>query len=416
MVSRQYLTIDDFDYRDKVVILRVDINSPVDPKTKKIVDETRIDRSLPTIKQLVKKNAKLVIIAHQGDTLDYQNLISLSEHAARLSEKLEMTVQFIDDIAGPAARDKIKGLKSGEVLLLDNLRYLTEEVSTFENFVKLTPEEMTRTYLIRNLAPLADYYVNDAFAAAHRNSPSMVAFQEVLPSAAGVLYDEEVKALTKILENPPRPAIFLLGGAKVSDSFSIMENVLAKGSADYVLATGVTGLIVLMASGKNPGGNTEKYVNERGIANYIEVARECLRKYASKILVPIDFAIEREGARREITADTFPVAEQIIDIGPQTVAKYKPLIEGAETIFVNKPAGMYEKPTGAYGTEALWKIVSKAKGYSVIGGGDTIASAARFGAEVGYVCTGGGAFIRFVAGIEMPLMKAMRKARRRWGK
>lgn len=416
MSEKQYLTIDDFDYQDKVVILRVDINSPLDPKTRKITNETRIDGSLPTIKQLMEKGSKLVIIAHQGDTLDYQNLISLSEHAEKLSEKLRVPVQFIDDVAGPAAREKIKELKSSEVLLLDNLRFLTEEVSTFENYVKLTPEEMTRTYLVRNLAPLADYYVNDAFAAAHRNSPSMVAFQEVLPSAAGMLYNKEVTALTKILENPPRPAIFLLGGAKVSDTFSIMENVLAKGSADYILTAGVTGLIVLIASDKNPGGNTESYVSEHGITSYIEVAREYLKKYSRKILAPVDLAIERDGTRKEISVDALPIEEQIIDIGPKTVEKYKPLIEQAQTIFVNKPAGIYEKDSGAYGTKALWGIISNAKGYSVIGGGDTIASAAKFGANVGYVCTGGGAFIRFVAGIEMPLMKAMRRASQRWGK
>ena len=190
MVKRNYLTLDDFDYQGKTVLLRVDINSPIDPKTKKITNENRIIQSLPTIRELVSKGAKLVIIAHQGDTLDYQNLFSLREHAEKLAQRLEREVQFIDDVAGPAARDKIRNLKEGEILLLDNLRFLTEEVSTFENAVKLTPKEMVNTYLVRNIAPLVDYYVNDAFAAAHRNAPSMVAFQELVPSAAGILYDK----------------------------------------------------------------------------------------------------------------------------------------------------------------------------------------------------------------------------------
>jgi len=130
MAKRDYLTLDDFDYRGQTVLLRVDINSPIDPKTKRITNENRIVQSLPTIQALVDKGAKLVIIAHQGDTLDYQNLVSLEEHAQRLSRRLGRDVQFIDDVAGPAAREKVKGLKEGDILLLDNLRYLTEEVST----------------------------------------------------------------------------------------------------------------------------------------------------------------------------------------------------------------------------------------------------------------------------------------------
>jgi len=207
MSKRDYLTLDDFNYQGKTVLLRVDINSPLDPKTKKITNENRIVQSLFTIKELVNRGAKLVIIAHQGDTLDYHNLVSLREHAEKLSQKLGQEVQFVDDVGGPAAREKIKNLKEGGILLLDNLRFLTEEVSTFEDVVKLSPEEMVHTYLVRNLAPLVDYYVNDAFAAAHRNSPSMVTFQELLPSAAGILYDREVTALTKVclLYTSPSP-------------------------------------------------------------------------------------------------------------------------------------------------------------------------------------------------------------------
>lgn len=415
MPRDDYLTLDDFDYKNKTVILRVDINSPLDPGTKKIVSETRIEASLPTITALHREGAKLVIIAHQGDTLDYQNLISLNEHARKLSDKLGTPVQFIDDVAGPAARAKIKGLKAGDILLLDNLRFLTEEASTFEDYVKQAPEDMLQTYLIRNLGPLADYYVNDAFAAAHRNSPSMVAFQEILPSAAGILYDKEVGALTGILEDPARPAVFLLGGAKASDSFAIMENILARGSADNVLTTGVTGEIMLLAAGKKLGEPTEKFIADRGMGRFVDIAREILDKYSAKILMPVDFGADKNGTRCEVTLDELPVAWQIIDIGPRTIEKYRPIIEKAGTIFVNKPAGVYEKDIGSYGTEQMWQIVSRAEGYSVIGGGDTIASASRFGASVGYICTGGGAFVRFAAGIEMPLMKAMKKARRRWG-
>ena len=416
MAERDYLTLDDFDYQGKTVFLRVDINSPLDPQTKRIVNTVRIDRSLPTIRKLNEAGAKLVIMAHQGDTLDYQNLIALKEHAEILSQKLGKPVQFIDDVAGPAARKKIKALREGDILLLDNVRYLTEEVSTFENDVKLTPEEMTHTYLVRNLAPLADYYVNDAFAAAHRSAPTMVAFQELVPSAAGILYHNELSTLTRVLENPVRPCVFLLGGAKISDAFGMMKKVLSEGSADYVLTTGVTGLVMHVALGKKLGSPTEKFITDRGLEKFVEPSGEYLREYPERLLYPVDFGFDDEGKRGEVSADDLPVEKQLIDIGPQTVKRYQEVLTSAGTIFVNGPAGVYEKEIGSYGTRELWRIVGEAKGYSVIGGGDTINSATKLGdiSKIDYVCTGGGALIRFLSGTKLVLVEAMREARKRW--
>jgi phosphoglycerate kinase len=411
MAKRDYLTLDDFDYRGKTVLLRVDINSPIDPKTKKISNENRIVQSLPTIQALMERGAKLVIIAHQGDTLDYQNLISLAEHAAKLSQKLGQEVQFIDDVAGPAAREKIKRLKAGEILLLNNLRYLTEEASTFEEAVKLTPEEMTRTYLVRNLAPLIDYYVNDAFAAAHRNAPSMVAFQELVPSAAGILYDKEVTALNAVLENPRRPCVFLLGGAKISDAFSMMKKVLAEGSADYVLTSGITGQVMHLALGRKLGSPSEKFITDRGLDKFVAPAQEYLKGYPDKLRIPLDFAIDDGGRRHEITAEELPSQGLIIDIGAKTVAEYDKILKRAGTIFVNGPTGVYEQEIGAYGTRALWQIIGDAEGYSVIGGGDTVASASRLGdlSKIDHISTGGGALIRFLSGVKLPLVEAMKR-------
>jgi phosphoglycerate kinase len=413
MAKRDYLTLDDFDYRGKTVLLRLDINSPIDSKTKKITNENRIVQSLPTIEALVNKGAKLVIIAHQGDTLDYQNLIPLAEHAEKLSQKLGQEVQFIDDVAGPAARGKIKRLREGEILLLDNLRYLTEEASTFEDAIKLTPKEMGKTYLVRNLAPLFDYYVNDAFAAAHRNAPSLVAFQELLPSAAGILYDKEVTTLTTILENPRRPCVFLLGGAKISDAFSMMKKVLSEGSADYVLTSGVTGQVMHLALGKKLGSASEKFITDRGLDKFVAPAKEYLKSYPDKLRIPLDFGIDDGGRRQEITAEELPSQGLIIDIGPKTVAEYGKILKKAGTIFVNGPAGIYEQEIGAYGTRALWQIIGDAGGYSVIGGGDTVASLSRLGdlSKIDHVCTGGGALIRFLSGIKLPLVEAMKRSR-----
>ena len=200
-----FTTLDDVDVAGKRVLLRVDINSPVDPDTRTIVDDNRLVRSLPTIRELAERKARLVMIAHQGDTLDYHNLRSLEPHAAHLTELLGRQVPFLDDVAGPDARRRIAALNDGEILLLDNIRIYGEELSTFERDVKLTPEQMADTYLVRHLAPLFDLYVNDAFAAAHRGAPSMVAFQRLLPSAAGRLLQAEIEALGAVARNPARP-------------------------------------------------------------------------------------------------------------------------------------------------------------------------------------------------------------------
>ncbi len=243
------LTLDDFELRSKTVLLRVDINSPVDLATKAIKDDTRIQRCLPTIRELAEKGARVVVLAHQGDPLDYQNFTSLEQHARSLSRLLGREVAFLDDVAGPAARERIRRLRDGEILLLENVRIHTEETIIFEEEVNLSPAEQAKTYIVRNLAPLADLYVCDAFAAAHRSEPTLVAFQELLPSAAGRLFEEELRALTAVKANPERPCLFVLGGAKILDAFKMMRVALESGAADGVLTAGLTGQIMLLAAG-----------------------------------------------------------------------------------------------------------------------------------------------------------------------
>ncbi len=408
-------SLDDFDVRGSRVLLRVDINSPIDPDTGRIADDNRLNMSLPTIIDLAEAGARLVIIAHQGDTLDYHNLVSLAEHAEVLTEKLGRPVSFIDDVAGPAARAVIADLDGGEILLLDNLRFLTEEVSTFENAVKLTAAEMTGTYLVRNLAPLFDLYVNDAFAAAHRNAPSMVAFQQLLPSAGGRLLIDEVTALQGVAEDPARPCVFVLGGLKISDAFSMMDKILAEGTADTILTAGITGQIMLMAAGKRLGGPSEAFIRDRSLDGFIPQAAGYLDHYGDRIRMPVDVAVDESGRRREFEIDELPAESMIVDIGSRTIDEYQRVIGSAATIFVNGPAGVYESDIGADGTRSLWEAVAAASGGSIIGGGDTVASARRFidVGEVGFVSTGGGALIRFLSGQPLPLLKAMEEAEQR---
>jgi len=409
-------SLDELAVKGKTVLLRPDINSPIDRATGKIADENRLDKSLPTIADLADAGAKLVIIAHQGDTLDYHNLVSMSEHAEKLAGKLGREVMFIDDVAGPAARRAIGDLDEGQILLLENVRILTEEVSTFESAVKLTPTEMTETYLVRHLAPLIDLYVNDAFAAAHRNAPSMVAFQEVLPSAGGRLLVDEVNTLSSVADDPARPCLFALGGLKISDAFAMMGKVLQDGTADSIITSGVTANVFLWASGIDLGEPSKRFITDRSLDSFIPQAGDWLAQYRNRIHLPTDVAYAGpDGSRVEMEVSALPVDDLLIDIGSKTVAHYEELIGAAATIFVNGPAGVYESAAGEYGTRHLWEAVAAAPGKSVIGGGDTVASARRFVDldDITFVSTGGGALVRFLSGQSLPMLEAMERATQR---
>jgi phosphoglycerate kinase len=415
-VDLGFKPMEEFDVTGKRVLLRVDINSPIDPKTKKIVNENRIDKSLPTISWLLDQGAKVALIAHQGDTLDYQNLMPLTEHAEKLSAKLGRRIEYIDDVCGPAAIEKVKSLENGEAIFLGNLRYLCEEISTFENAVKLKPEEMLETYLVRSLSPLFDLYVNDAFAAAHRNAPSMVAFQELLPSAAGPLFFKEVSALTKVMKAPSHPSVFVLGGAKISDAFGMMEQVLASGTADSILACGVTGEVMLIASGRRLGAKTDDFLASKGLDTFIEPARQYLKEYPGRIMMPSDLAYEENGERKELPVDQLPKEVMFMDIGSDTIKTYSEKIASAGTVFVNGPAGVFEEKIFETGTRELWNAIASSPAYTVVGGGDSVNAAARFTKmeDYSYVCTAGGAMVRFLSGKKLPLVAAMEKAGKKW--
>ncbi|MGI9271924.1 MAG: phosphoglycerate kinase [Woeseiaceae bacterium] len=405
-------SIDAFEYDAKTVLLRVDINSPIDPQTKLITNENRLQKSLPTIRKLLDRGAKLAMIAHQGDTLDYQNLRSMEEHARKLTDYLGTTVDYIDDVCGPAAQEKVRSLQPGQAVLLGNLRYLSEEISTFENAVKLKPEEMLDTYLVRSLAPLIDIYVNDAFAAAHRNAPSMVAFQELKPSAAGDLLFDEVAALNKVMNAPEHPSVFVLGGAKISDAFGMMQQVLESGTADKILSCGITGEIMLLAAGYRLGDNKERFLKDRGLDVFVADAEKYLQDFPGKIAYPSDLAYAVDGRREEIAIGDLPAEHMFMDIGAMTVANYEREIAAAGTLFVNGPPGVYEEPLFEDGTKAVWNAIAAADGYSVIGGGDTVTAAAKYVDlnDINYVCTAGGAMVRYLSGKTLPLIEAMEKA------
>lgn len=396
------------DVKGKTVIFRPDINSP--QKEGKIVNDNRLNATVPTLRYLVEGGAKVAIIAHQGDTLDYQNLMSMAPHAERLSELSGIKVDYIDDVCGDSALERVKNLKEGEVILLGNLRYLTEEVSTFEKDVKLKAEDMLNTYLIRRLAPLGDLYVNDAFSAAHRNAPSMVAFEKLMPSYAGPLFFKEYEALNKVMTSATKPLVFVLGGAKISDAFGMMGKVLKDGVADKIVACGVTGVVMRLAEGYKVGAKYEQWLKDKDLLAFVEPAKELLASYGDRFILPVDFAYEEGGVRKEISLEELPKDDAMfLDVGAKSVEIFEEVLMSAGTIFVNGPAGVYENELFSYGTDKIWNAIAKSPAYSVIGGGDTVTAASKFIdlKDVSYVCTAGGAMVRFLSGKRLPLIEAM---------
>ncbi|HHX48837.1 MAG TPA: phosphoglycerate kinase [Clostridiales bacterium] len=401
-------SISQVDVKNKLVLFRPDINSPIN-KEGKIINFNRINQTLETLNYLLNNRARVAIIAHQGDVLDYQNLIPLEEHAKILSELTGKNIAYIDDVCGDAAIEKIKKIKNGEAIILGNLRYLAEEMSSFENYVQLNPEDMKKVYLIRRLAPLFDLYVNDAFAAAHRNSPSMTGFQQILPSAAGFLFFKEYTMLSKVLSNPEKPVTFIFGGAKVSDSFSIMEKILTDNIADNILTCGLLAQLMHFAFGTNLGEKNKNFLEKKNILIYLDKAKELLQKYGDRIILPLDFAYNNNEKRTEILVSDFPKEVEILDIGEKTIELYRQYILNSKTIFYNGPSGVYEDSRFENGTKGIFDAIADSNGFSVIGGGDTVTALKKLSNEssVSYVSTAGGAMIQFLSGKTLPLIKAM---------
>jgi phosphoglycerate kinase len=403
-------TLDDIDVNSKTVLCRLDINEPVDKATGTLKNITRIEACVPTIRELSGKGAKLVLLAHQGSDIEHKNFYTMEPHAKALSKLLGREVQFIDDVCGPAAREAIRSLKAGDILLLDNVRFMAEEQTLFETRLLLSQEEQAQTLLVRKLAPLADLYVCDAFAAAHRDQPSLCGFEQVLPSAMGRLFEEEYCVVSSLMEQPERPSVFVLGGAKISDAFLMMSAVLERGAADKVLTGGLVGETLLWAAGKDIGEGARAFIRKEGYEYLVDTAKALLSKHGGKIAAPVDFAVVESGKRREYAPGNIPEGTLVLDIGTETAEKYQKAIRGAKTVFVNGPMGVFEEAATELGTRLVWDALGDTAAYTVIGGGDSITATKKYGktGDIDYICTGGGALIRFLAGEDLPVVKALR--------
>lgn len=405
-------TLDEFDVSGKTVLCRVDINQPIDRARGTLKSIARITACVPTIRELSDKGARVVLLAHQGSDIEYQNYYTTQPHAQVLSELLAREVRFVEDVCGPCARAEIAALQDGEILLLDNVRFMAEEQTLFELKLRLTHVQQAQTQLVQKLAPLADIYVCDAFAAAHRDQPSLCGFEQVLPSAMGRLFEREYCVISELMHAPARPCTFVLGGAKISDAFLMMETVLKNGAADFVLPGGVVGNILLHASGAEIGRGSVEFIEKSGYSAYFETAKILLAQYGARIALPQDLAWVEDGARREADIGAVPSAVAALDIGSKTAAQYAQKIRTSATVFVNGPMGVFEQEESAAGTKCVWDALGDTQAYTVIGGGDSITATAKYGKteHIDYICTGGGALIRFLTGEELPVVKALRHA------
>jgi phosphoglycerate kinase len=405
----KFLTLDDIKVKDKVVILRVDFNSPIDPKTQKILEDTRIRaHAETTIKELAEKGAKTVILAHQGRKGD-PDFTPLKQHAEILAKILKKPVQYVDDLYGEKAKNTIKNLKTGEILVLENVRTFPSETKDG------TPEEHATTDLVKNLAPLADFFVNDAFAAAHRAHASIVGFTAVLPSTAGRIMEKELKSLSKVLENPQKPCVFILGGAKADDSLEISKYVLDKKIANCVLTGGVVGQIFLVARGFDLGKPNMEFLEKNELMSLVPGIEELVHKYKDNVKTPQDVAIEINGKRKEIPVKELPTDHSIFDIGTETINNYAKIIRKAKSIVVSGPMGKYEDEKFKHGTKKVLEEIAHTQAFSLAGGGHTIAAIELFKltSKISYVSTAGGALIEFLMGKKLPGVIALEEAAKR---
>jgi phosphoglycerate kinase len=410
-MDKIFYTMDDFDFSGKTVLLRVDFNSPVDPSTGKISDESRIMAHIPTFKELVKKGAKIVVLAHQGRKGD-PDFISLEQHSKILSRLLGKPVGFVDDVYGEKAMNAIKKLKKSEILVLQNVRFTPDEKA------KVPPEKLAETNFVRSLSKVADYYINDAFSAAHRADASLIAFDQVLPAIAGRLMELELKNLDKVSNHPEKPSVYVLGGTKVEDTFTIVKYVLEKNIASKVLTSGLVANTYLLSEGYELGKVNDSLIEQKGHLTYLSPIKEILDKFRDKIELPVDLAYDNGGKRVEIDLDRLPVEKPIKDIGTKTIENYSKIIQDAKTIVCNGPPGIFEEENFAVGTRKIFEAIVESKAFSLVGGGHTTAALNKFGLQkkVSYATVAGGAFITYLSGEKLPAIEALEKAYKKGSK
>lgn len=388
-------TIDDIEVKGKKCLVRVDFNVPLD-SANKITDENRIIGALPTIKILREKGAKIILCSHLGrpkggikNIEENRKKFSLKPVADRLNELLG-NIKFAVDVIGDSAKAAVASLKDGDIVLLENLRFHEEEEKNDKEFCK-------------ELAKFADIYVNDAFGTAHRAHASTAGIAEfVKVSVAGLLIDKELKFMGQALENPKRPFVAILGGAKVSDKIGVIKNLIEK--ADVLIIGGAMAYTFFKAKGYNVG----KSLCENDKVDLAKELMAAAEKKGVKFLLPVDNVIAKEFSNdsefKTVDSNKIPDDWQGLDIGTKTCALFSGAVKNAGTVIWNGPMGVFEMPNFANGTKAIAKALADSKAITIIGGGDSAAAVTLLGYadKMTHISTGGGASLEFLEGLELP--------------
>lgn len=379
--------------KGKVVLLRVDFNVPIDDNGK-ILDDTRIINALPTIKYLIKKKARIVILSHLGRPKGYDIDMSLWPIAMILMKELPCNVDFCNGVVCEETRERIKVLKEGNVLLLENTRFYDGE------------NECDMDYA-RQLASFGDIFVNDAFGVAHRKNASNFGLARLLPNAIGLLMEKEISTLSKSMEQPKHPFVAVLGGAKIKTKINIMKKFIEK--ADIIIIGGAMAYTFLAAKGQTTGNSIVD-------KDSIEVAKEILEKVKEEgktLLLPVDHIAISESDRRRTVMHTKVLKGDLVgyDIGEETINLYKKTIAKAGQIFWNGPMGMFENPVFEEGTRQIATAIAQSKAYTIVGGGDTVNALNKFNLQdqVEFVSTGGGATMEFLEKGSLPCIDVIQE-------
>ena len=387
---QKFFTLNDLDVKGKRILVRVDFNVPLDKKTGEITDDKRIRETLPTIKFLTGRNAKVILCSHLGrpDGKVVENL-RMDKIANRMGQLLNKKINKLNDCVGDYVKEEVMKMGDGDVVLLENLRFHPEEEENDEIFS-------------RQLADLAELYVNDAFGTCHRAHASTYGAAQYLKSAAGFLVEKELKIMGKAMENPDRPFIAILGGIKVSDKIKVIESLLNK--VDKLLLGGAMIFTFYKAQGKNIGSSK---VDENGI----ELAKKLMNN--KKIVLPTDVVIadkfDANANSKIVDINSIPDGWMGLDIGPGTIDQYKKILSTAKTVVWNGPMGVFEFDKFSNGTKEIAKFLTTLKATTIIGGGDSAAAVEKFGcaSKLTHVSTGCGASLEFFEGKKLPGIEAL---------
>ena len=405
------LTLEDVDLKGRTVLYRVDVNSPLEPSSGRLLDDGRLRGVVPTLQAL--EQSKVVIMGHQSRP-GKSDFTSMSRHCDRLSEILGRPIKFVPDVCGVQAIEEIENMSDGDVIFLDNVRGNEEEYG-----VKYGSNEDTEdTDIVTTLSSVSDAFVTDAFAAAHRRSPTLTGFTKSIPCIAGTLMEKEISSLRMALKDPPSPYLAILGGAKCDDSVRVALNLISKGEVDRIAFVGVTGNLMLWIDGNDIGERNREFIRN-SLGDDFEIAWEMAEKIMSehpeKAFLPVDVAVESDGRRKPLSIEELPSEDPIYDVGIETLRALKPLVEDAGCILWNGPASYFELPEFAFGTIEILNMCTEANAMTIIGGGHTSALVNSRGAAnlVSHNSTGGGSTMSFLSGEPMPVIASLKDSCRK---